>query len=57
VFALMFIPESAAFFKAFGPGSIWNWFSSTRITMPPEESRFLPITKEPWPVPKNVIEA
>jgi len=53
----MFIPESAAFFKAFGPGSIWNWFSSTRITMPPEESRFLPITKEPWPVPKNVIEA
>ncbi len=53
----MFIPADAAFFKEFGPGSIWNWLSSTWIIMPPEERISLPITKEPCPVPKNIIEA
>ncbi len=51
------MPYWAAFFSAFGPGSIWNWLSSTWIMIPPEESAFLPTTKEPCPVPRNVIEA
>ena len=34
-----------------------KYLAGRGIIIPPEESRFLPTTKEPCPVPRNVIEA
>jgi len=56
VFALKLIPNSAAFAKELGPGSIWNWLLSTCRIIPPEERICLDTTKASPPVPKNIIE-